>query len=272
MKDEHLYIVITGSSKGLGKEMAIQCAKRHMNLILTALPGESLEGFCQELTIKYHIKVQFYEIDLTIIESIYLFHDWIHNNFRVNGLINNAGIGDSGPFCECSTKKIDSIILLNIRALSILIRLLEPELMSHSKAYILNIASMAAYSPIPYKTIYPASKAYVNNFSKCLRLEYSRTGINVCVVNPGPMTTNEAVITRIESNGFWARIAIVPTEYVAEQSIKAMLNGQGVVVPGFFNKFNLLLIRILPDFIRCAILNAIFKPQKLLQQEYQIKN
>lgn len=261
MKDEPLYVIITGASMGLGKEFAIQCAQQRMNLILVALPGDSLAQFCRELMEQYAIQANFYETDLTKLEEIYQFHQWVQSNFRVNGLINNAGIGDSCPFCNCSTEKIDYMILLNIRALSLLTRLLEPELRSHPKAYILNVASMAAYCPMPYKTIYPASKAFVNNFSRSLRMEYSKTGINVCVVNPGPMATNEAVLERIQHNGFWAKKAVVPTQRVAEISIKAMLNGKGTVVPGFYNKLNLFLIRIVPSGIRHLILRTIFKPK-----------
>lgn len=165
MHNNNLYTVITGASKGLGRELAIECAQNNINLILIALPSEDLKSLCEQLMNKFKIKAQYYEVDLTEIDSILNLFNKIKENYKINGIINNAGLGGSMPFNTSSIKYLDNMILLNIRALSLLTRLFVPELMEHKKSYILNIASMAAYSPIPYKTVYPASKAYVYYFS-----------------------------------------------------------------------------------------------------------
>jgi len=254
------FMLITGASMGLGRELAIQCAKRSMNLILVALPDHTLESFSQMISEQYSVQVHFFETDLTVKSSIYQLFDWIiKNKFEVFGLINNAGIGEEGRFNDCTTSSIDYMIKLNVRAPAVLTHLLEPLLRKNKKAYILNIASMAAYCPIPYKTAYPASKVFIYNFSRCLCEEYIGTGIHVCVVTPGPMETNSKVTKSIVSKGYFARLSTVSPKKIAEISIKALLNGQKVVVPGFFNKFNLLLIRTLPPFILNSVLGRYFR-------------
>lgn len=263
MQDSELYTIITGASKGLGKEFAIQCAKRKLNLILVALPESNLNPLCYNLKKEYGIKVKGYEFDLTNKNEIIKFHNCLKDKFKINGIINNAGLGGSIIFKDCSIDYINDIILLNIRALSLLTRLLIPELIKCRKAHILNVASLAAYSPIPYKTVYPASKAFVYNFSRSLREELRGTGINVCVVTPGPISTNNIVQNSIKRIGFLSKLSVVSAQYVAKTSIKAMLNGTAVVVPGFWPKFNLLLIKIIPKFIRLPLLKKIYKREVL---------
>jgi len=261
MQNNELYTVITGASKGLGKEIAIQCARHNLNIILVALPDGNLKLLCEHLINEYHIKAKCYEVDLTNKDAIFKLYDWLKINYKINGIVNNAGLGGSFPFEKCSVDYIDDIILLNIRALSLLTRLLIPELIKQRRSHILNIASLAAYSPIPYKTVYPASKAFVYSFSRSLREELRGTSINVCVVTPGPISTNNEVKSSIKKIGFLSRLGVVSAQRIAQISVKAMLNGTGVVVPGFWNKFNLLLIRLVPSFIRLPILKRIYKKE-----------
>lgn len=261
MNNLELYTVITGASKGLGKEIAIQCASHKINLILVALPNGDLESLCKRLIQEYRIKAYCYEIDLTDKDAILKLYYWLINNYNVNGIVNNAGLGGSLPFEKSSIEYLNEIILLNIRALSLLTRLLVPVLIKQKRSHILNVASLAAYSPIPYKTIYPASKAFVYSFSRSLREELRGTSINVCVVTPGPISTNQEVRSSIKKIGLLSRIGVVSAQRIAQLSVKAMLNGTGVVVPGFWNKLNLLLIRIVPSFIRLPILKRIYKKE-----------
>lgn len=87
-------------------------------------------------------------------------------------------------------------------ATSLLTHQLLPNLQKSSKAYVLNVSSLAAFSPIGYKTVYPASKAFIHSFSRGLYQELKDTNVFVSVVNPGPMKTNAEVSRRIEEQGF----------------------------------------------------------------------
>lgn len=180
-----VYTLITGASSGLGKEIAIECARMEMNLILVALPGRSLKTVAEHIADLYKVKVQIFELDLTKDEDLTFLVERTNEGFPVNFLVNNAGAGGSSDFTTTPIKVIDNIIQLNIRATSLLTRMMVPMLLKQEKSYILNISSMAAFSPIAFKTVYPASKAFVYSFSLGLKEEFKNTSLSVSVVFRG---------------------------------------------------------------------------------------
>ncbi|MCP3931323.1 MAG: SDR family NAD(P)-dependent oxidoreductase [Bacteroidetes bacterium] len=260
--DKKLYTLITGASAGLGKSMAIECAEKGMNLILVALPNERLDVFRDEIIQKYEVDAAVYETDLMDENAIHELADWALSNYQINMLINNAGIGGTKAFEKASLEYIDSIILLNIRALALLTRLFLPELKKHKKAYVLNVASMASFSPIAYKTVYPASKAFVLSFSRGLYQELKKTSVFVSVITPGPMITNLNVKDRIANYGGYTKWSVLSPERTARIAIRQLLKRDSLIIPGFFNMFNWLLMRIIPIWIRLPMMSkAIFKKE-----------
>lgn len=251
------FTIITGASSGLGKEFTLNCAKRNMNLILVALPGRNLHLLCKMIEQQYSVKAIAFETDLTDRDAITKLAGDILQKYRVNFLINNAGTGGTVAFDDSSPDYLERIIQLNITAVSILSRLLIPELKKHPKAYILNVSSMAAFSPIPFKTIYPASKAFVYNFSRSLNEELKGTGVNVAVVHPGPILTNPDVIRRIVKQGNAGKIGLLPAAEIARQAIEGIIAGKNVIVPGFMNKVNRFLIYFVPTGWRLPFLSRI---------------
>jgi hypothetical protein len=244
---------------GLGKAFAIECARRKMNLILVSLPSENLNGLCDELALAYGVSVYCRETDLTKREAVEELAMWTVENFSVNMLINNAGIGGSRMFADASVDYLENIIQLNISAMVFLTRMLLPELKRHSSAYILNVSSLAAFSPVPYKTVYPASKAFIHHFSRGLKAELKDTGVSVSVLSPGPIMTNLDVSKRINGQSFYIRQCIMPAEKIAQIAIKKLLKGRAVIIPGFLNKLNAFMIRLTPVDIRINIGTTIFK-------------
>lgn len=256
MKDRsEIFTLITGASTGLGKELALECASRRMNLILVSLPGEELPQLCRRIKAEFDVLVYCYEIDLTLKKAPYELFNWINSNFSVRIIINNAGMGGTMPFDQSPIQFIENVIQLNVRAVSILTRLLIPKLKQHNKAYILNVASMAALYPMPYKSVYPASKAFVYHLSMGLREELRQGSIHVCVLNPGPIMTNSEVVSRIIKQGFIARMGLLPTSRIARIAISSMLKKKSIIIPGFFNKVYLLMVKIIPSYIILPLLS-----------------
>jgi short-subunit dehydrogenase len=251
--------LITGASSGLGRELAIECARRKRNLLLIALPGRNLDEFCEQLSANYSIQAYAFEGDLTDKDFIYRLVKEILEKYRVNFLINNAGMGGTVPFQEASVEYLDAIIQLNVRATSILTRLLLEELKSHPRAYILNVSSMAAFSPIPYKTIYPASKAFVYSFSRGLSEELKGTPVRVAVLNPGPILTNPDVITRIMRQGIFGKMGLLTAGTISRITLSAIFEGKHVIIPGFFNNFNHWLMKFFPESFRLRILGNVIQ-------------
>src|SRR5690554_4466653 len=275
--ETRIYTLITGASCGLGKEFAIECARRGRNLILTALPGEQVSQTGQQLAQQFNVDVVAFEADLTKREEVVSLANVINDNYDLDILINNAGLGGALPFIEASPEYIEKIILLNMYALVMLTRLLLPNLKRQGEAYILNIASLAAFSPMPYKIVYPASKAFVYSFSRSLDAELKGTGISVSVAHPGGMKTNAEVSQRINNHHKWIRSTILSAEKVSQICIHRMLKKRKVIIPGIINKFYWLLLKVLPNSVILYYLNGIFgneykKRKKKVQAPQLISN
>jgi uncharacterized protein len=251
------YTLITGASSGLGKEMAIECASQGQNVILVALPGRNLDVLSGELEKEFGIRAAWYEVDLTHKEEIHAMVKDVLSRYKVNFLINNAGTGGTIPFEESSVEYLERIIQLNITAVSLLTRLLIPELKKYNKAWILNVSSMAAFSPFPYKTIYPASKAFVANFSRSLGEELKETNVKVAVLHPGPILTNPDVAIRIIKQGSKGKRGLYPARELARLSIQGVKQGKQVMVPGMANKFNKMLMTYMPSEIVLPFLSRV---------------
>lgn len=257
--NKNLYTLITGASTGLGKELALECARRKMNLILVSLPGEDLKGLSKKIISDYQVRVSYQETDLTKRESIEDLVLWINNNFAVNMVVNNAGVGGSCMFAESTADYLDNIIQLNISAMVLLTRLLLPELKKHAEAYILNVSSLAAFSPVPFKTVYPASKSFIHYFSLGLRAELKNTSVCVSVLTPGPMLTNSDVSKRINGQSLYIKRSILPSQEIAQIAVKKLLKRKSVIIPGLINRFTAFLIRLVPVQVSILVGTTIFK-------------
>jgi len=254
-----LYTLITGASRGLGEAFAEECAARKMNLLLVSLPDENLSELCEKLKRTHRIKVHCKETDLTKREAVVDFANWATDNFAINRLINNAGIGGTQVFIDSETDYLDNMIQLNIRAMTLLTRLILPELKKQATSNILNVSSLAAFSPVPYKTIYPATKAFVHHFTRGLEAELQDTSVHVSVLNPGPIMTNSDVTKRINGQSFYVKLSIMTPKEIAQIAIKKMLKGKSVIIPGFMNRFNAFFIRLVPENFRIFVGTRIFK-------------
>jgi short-subunit dehydrogenase len=261
MKTSEAYTMITGASMGLGKEMAIECARRGRNLILVALPDQHLQQLCEELGQSYGIRAVARECDLTDEEELNQLAAEALSHFSIDQLINNAGVGGTARFEESSTDYLDRIILLNIRATTILTRLLLPELKSHRKALVLNVASVAAFGPLPFKTIYPASKAFIYSFSRSLNKELRGTGVKVVVLTPGPILTNPDVVSRILKQGVLGRFGLLTACRISRLALDGAEKGREVIVPGLMNQLNRFLTRWIPESWRLALMARVLRKE-----------
>ncbi len=252
-KSSDTFAVITGASKGFGKFLALELAQRRKNLILIALPHENISlvaGECQKFNVCTHI----YEGDLTKKEELLKMTQWINDNFDVNILINNAGRGGTEQFHTSSLTYIEDLIQINVVATSIVTHQLLPNLMKQSGSYILNVSSMASISPIGFKTVYSASKRYIQHFSCALNQELKGTSVSVSVVLPGPMRTNSEITGRIEKQGILGRLSLVKPQRAARVSISAMFRKKSIILIGRQNYINHFLLSLIPPKLRMKLM------------------
>lgn len=241
------YTLITGASSGIGKAMAVQCGEMGMNLLLVSLPGEGLEAFSHELAGKFNILTGFIEQDLTDPSGPEAVFEWTRSSgYDVNILINNAGVAGASVFEKSEMKYIDDRILLNIRALVFLTRFFIPMLKAHPHSHILNVGSMAGFFPIPFKSLYSASKAFVLTFSRSLRSELKGSGLSISVLCPNGVQTNHTTVDRIRSHGKLGTLTKLDVTKVARAGIQGMMHEKFLIIPGKINYLLLILRYILP--------------------------
>jgi len=216
----------------LGRSFAFELAGRGKNLLLVSLAGEQLEELSEELASRFNIEIHFYEGDLSKKKTVYAIAEWA-NRFETDTLINNAGIGGSGRFEVADPVLLSRMIQINVYSTAILTRLMLPNLLRQQKSFVLNVSSMAAFGPIAYKTVYPATKAFVLSFSRGLNEEFRKSNLFVSVLHPGPMRTNPEVIQRIEKLGFFGCIGLLSTEQMAHNAITQLYRRNSLIIPGF---------------------------------------
>jgi short-subunit dehydrogenase len=265
MRNNTTYTLITGGSMGIGKALARECARRGMNLLLVALPGPELDQTADEIRSAYDVGVDTLGIDLTLPDSPGKVYEWCEGHaYQVDILMNNAGMAGSAIFETSSIEYSDERILLNIRALVILCRLFIPLLKQHEKAYILNTGSFSAYQPLPYKSVYAASKSFVLLFSQALNEELRDTSVNVTVVNPNGVRTNAGTYERINTHGRLVQgTLILDADRIARISVDSMLKGKEVVIPGCWNRFLLHITRLMPVKFKIRKAARMFRKELL---------
>jgi hypothetical protein len=251
MNKNNFYTLITGASEGLGKALAIEGARRNMNLILVALPGSGLHSLANLIKRNYPVEVISIEKDLCREESCWeLYQDISVMNLQVNILINNAGLGSTVLFENGSIHLYEKQIRLNVMATTLLTRLFLGMLKQNSPSYILNVGSMASFFCLPRKNVYGATKSFIYSFSKSLHSELQNQNIHVGILCPGGMNTNLLVTLMNKTGNIFSRMSILNPEKVAAVAMKGLLMRKKVIIPGWVNNCFLLLNFILPGFIK----------------------
>jgi uncharacterized protein len=250
MKLEGCSALLSGASAGLGREFAQQLAQQSCSLVLIARRGQRLEELRHELMKRDpHLNLHVRTVDLVDKSQIDELVQWLEQNkIDINLLINNAGLGDVGPFATSDPRRNDQMLLVNVIALTSLTRKLLPKMIARKRGAILNVSSSAGFLPIPKFNVYAASKAYVTSFSEALRAELRGTGVTVTALCPGPVHTEFQ--ERAKRPGgkpeYGPEFVHVSVEKVVRDALAAVEADRPLVIPGFMMKIGMFLVRITP--------------------------
>lgn len=256
--DEY-YTLITGSGAGIGRALALECASRGMHVVAVSLPNSGLQELKSEIDEKFGTKVRILETDLTQEGACRDVYEYcVREGIRVNVLVNNVGLGSTGPFESFDGAFYDIQMKLNVLATGLLTRFFVPELKKVPSAKILNVGSMGGFFHIPHKVIYSATKAFVYSFSMALRAELRKDNILVSVLCPAAVDTNEKVRAHNQTLSRTAKSSLMKPEDVAKYAVRKMLQGKAVIVPGFFNRCYLKMSSLVPYGIKMRIISNIF--------------
>lgn len=259
-KANSCFAVITGASMGIGRAIAEELASRKHNLVLNSLPGQGLGDLCRRLESDHGVEVYCAEGDLTADdgpESLYGFVRQL--NLRVDILVNNAGIGYEGPVEGYTRRQIDIMLMLNVRAVTMLTMLFTPELKTHERSYILNLSSFGCYLPTAYKSIYLATKSYIFYFTRAIESELKGSGVRTCVAVPSAVRTNINTRDRIDRNGWFSQKSALEPEEVAYIVIRGMFRGRNVILPGRLSGLFFSLGLFIPEGIMMWMTRRIFR-------------
>jgi uncharacterized protein len=243
------YALVTGSSKGIGKSIAVELAKRKKDLLLVARSSDLLETIASDIRKQYNVQVSVLSLDLTEKNAATTIKKWCdNNNYVVDVLVNNAGYGLSGSFGAYTQDAYEEMLQININTLVGLCYVFLEDFKKLNQAYILNVASTTAYQSVPGFAVYAASKSFCLSFSRSLTYELRNTNVSVTCVSPGGTDTDFAIRAKVSNKALKAADTFNMTpEIVGALSVKALYNKKTEVILGVINKVGAFLSWLLPQ-------------------------
>lgn len=253
--------LITGASSGIGKELAYIHAERKGDLVIVARRKEALNTLKDELEDKYKVSVYVLAKDLSDPRAPQEIYDELKKaKIKIDYLINNAGFGGCGVFHEKNWKEDQSMMQVNMVALTELCHLFLPDFTSSKQGKILNVSSTASFIPGPLQAVYYATKAYVQSFSNAISQELSGTDITVTNLMPGATATEFGKISGMDKTDLFKVTASAKS--VAMDGYNAMMRGDIDVISGltFVQK---IMMKLIPFVSKKRILKEVYKAQNV---------
>ena len=258
--------LVTGASTGIGYAIAKELAKRGANLIISATSRSEdklheLSSEIKDIGAECHIFME----DLSRLNSGRSLYDQIKlQNLHVDLLVNNAGYGRWGTFHEVGMDDYADMIQLNITSLSELSHLFIPDMIEKGEGGVINVGSVASLTPVPYSSVYAATKAYVLSLSEGLRYEYRNANISIMALLPGATVSNFGQVATAKSDKLRERLnkrskrasgTIFQTSYeVAVECLDGFEQDKQFIIPGKGNRRTALITKLMP---RTKVLNIV---------------
>lgn len=252
--------LVTGASAGIGAEIARGLARRGHGLTLVARREDRLAELASELHERHGVRVGTIRCDLGDAADRERMATRVGElGLDVEVLVNNAGFGSNGPFVDADRERQVEMVRVNCEAVLDLVGRYLPPMVDRGRGAIVNMASMAAFQPLPRSATYAATKAFVLSHSEALHQELKGSGVTVTAVCPGPVETEFPEVAgmggaRAHTPGFvW-----MTAEDIAEDAIKAAEAGKRSVVPGRFFQAGSLLGRFTPRTVSLPLADRIW--------------
>ena len=255
------YALVTGASRGIVRALAVALAQRGYDLLLVARSEDQLRALAQEISEKHQHQSHLLALDLAASGAAETVAAWaLAHTKELAVLVNNAGYGLWGRFEQLDLAAQQNMLQLNMLLPVALTHALLPALRQQPKAYILNVASTAAYQAVPSLTLYAASKAFLLSFSRGLRYELKDTPVSVTCLSPGATTTAFADRAGMgaELQKTAAKVSMTPGA-VARIAVQALLAGEAEIIPGLVNKVSVGLASVVPKKLTEKIAAGIYE-------------
>lgn len=253
--------LVTGASSGIGEAIARELAGRGHAVTLVARREDRLKALASELSEQHGVEAETAKADLgDARERERLATALEKSGRRVDVLVNNAGFGAHGEFTRVDRERLTEMVRVNVEAVVDLSGHFLPPMVERERGAVINIASVAAFQPLPGSATYAASKAFVLSFSEALRTEVRDKGVTVTAVCPGPVRTEfpeAAGMGAVEDRT--PGIVWMSAEDVAREAVDGASRGKRVVVPGTLNRAQSLVGHHAPRSLALPLINRIWK-------------
>jgi len=241
--------LVTGASSGIGREVALELARRGVDLVLVARRADRLTELATEIE-KLNRRAVCITGDVTDADARHRALDAARTELGgLDIVINNAGIAAHGRFAESDPARVRPLFETNFFAPVELIREALPLLREGRQPLVVNIGSILGERAAPHKSEYSASKFALHGFTEAIRPEFARLGVDVMLVAPGP-TQSEHFDKLLEDKGLpWRESRRMPAGKVAQQIVSAIQSGRTFLITGWPSRFWLLLNRLSPRLV-----------------------
>jgi short-subunit dehydrogenase len=242
--------IVTGASSGIGAEIARGLAARGLGVTLIARREDRLRALADELAAAHSIRAEVISADLSDQASrTNIATELAGRGLSVDVLVNNAGLSTTGPVHRSSPERDIAMIRTDVEAIVHLCSTFVPGMVERGRGAVLNVASTAAFQPLPGQAGYGGSKAFVLSYSRATRAELKGTGVSMTVLCPGPVHTEfaeTAGFSEEESSNALPKFMWVTSAEVARAAIEGMEKDRAVVIPGVANRVGAAVAHLTP--------------------------
>jgi len=244
--------LITGASSGIGEALASCFAQGGHDLVLVARSGDKLRSLAARLESAHDVKVLVQCADLSQAGTAAALAAALRRKrLQVDMLVNNAGVLEHGAFCDISAARHQELIDLNVSGLCAMLAQFVPGMRERGFGRVLNVASIAAFQPVPTLATYAATKAFVLSLTESLAEELRGTGVTVTALCPG-ITATQMLSRASQVSDALSRlpgILVGDAAEVAAEGYSACMRGDVIRVPGVLNLVGTLAARAAPKWL-----------------------
>jgi short-subunit dehydrogenase len=239
--------VVTGASSGIGEEFTRQLAARGYDLVLVARRADRLSTLAETMRTVHHVDCVPFEADLAREDERDRLCDALAaDRSKIEVLVNNAGFGTHGFFHETDLRRELELIQVNCAAPVHLTKRMLPWMLERRRGFVVNVASLSAFTPGPVMAMYFASKAFLLSFSEALWEECRDTGVIVSALCPGPVRTEFQQMAGLSPKARSSGTEPVAVERVVFDGLEGLFSGRRLVIPGYQARMAAMFSRWMP--------------------------
>lgn len=253
--------LVTGASSGIGAEIARQLAGRGHGVTLVARREERLTELASELVAEHGVRAEAIGADLGDVRGRDQVAERLDRlGLSVEVLVNNAGFGDGTDFREAEREWLLSMVELNCAALLDLQARYLPAMLERGRGAVINVASTAAFQPLPGSATYAATKAFVLSLGDAVGAEIAGSGVTLTTLCPGPVKTEFTDVAGVgESEEKLPGVFWTDVEQVAREAVEGAERGKRVVVPGILNRAGAITGQLSPRAIALPVTRRLWR-------------